>query len=244
MRSASHPAWQRLVRPAWRRGAVLLLLMATAPLPTPAPGKPEGAQAAARGRDRAPATAPTALTLQLEMAASDSFYLEIDPGQRVMRLKLAGVALRDYPLLALQQGTPRLAFVRMGAALAMAGGVWPAGALDPPRPEIRLEVRPPDPNAPDSTLPVFQPPPSIEEMPVPETYSIRFAGGFTLTVTSPRPAATGVRGVAAALRDRWRAVREAVVTRRTHLRIVIERVDAQHLFRSLPPGTYLLVLPS
>ena len=194
--------------------------------------------------DSAVSNAPTALELQLEMAASDSFYLEIDPGQNVMRLRLAGVALREYPLLALEQGTPQLAFVPFGAALHIAGTTWAAGALDPPRPEVRIEVQPPDPNAPDSTVPVFKPPPSIEEMPVPSTFRIRYAGGLTLTVTSPRPGAAGFKGMTEAVRDKLGALREALSTRSGHLRVVMERTDAQHLFRSMPPRTCLVVLPS
>lgn len=188
--------------------------------------------------------AATALELQLEMAASDSFYLEIDPAAHMMRLRLAGVALREYPLLAVERGTPRLAFVPLGEALHMAGTAWSAGELDPPRPAVRMEMQPPDPNAPDSTLPVFQPPPSIEEMPVPSTYHIRYAGGLTLTVSSQRPAAAGFKGLADTVRDKFGAVREALGSRRAHLRLVLARADAQHLFRSMPPGTRLLVLPS
>ena len=196
------------------------------------------------GTQEPPAASASALEMQLEMAASDSFYLEIDPRAATMRLRLAGVSLRDYPLLALELGTPRLAFVRLGAAIDAAGTTWPAGELDPPRPEVRMELQPPDPNAPDSTLPVFQPPPSIEEMPVPSTFRIRYAGGMTLTVTSPHPEVAGFKGMWSAVRDKFAALDEALGSRRAHLRVVLDRADAQHLFRSMPPGTRLLVLPS
>jgi len=227
--------WPRLA------GAVAVVLALGA---APSDSRTEGSSDSAAATTASPQPAVSALELQLEMAAGDSFYLEIDPRESMMRLRLAGVALREYPLLALERGTPRLAFVRLGDALQATGTTWPAGALDPPRPEIRMEMQPPDPNAPDSTLPAFQPPPSIEEMPVPSTYRIRYAGGLTLTVTSPRPAAAGFKGLADTVRDKLGALREALGSRRAHLRIVLERADAQHLFRSMPPGTRLLVLPS
>ncbi|HZM17198.1 MAG TPA: hypothetical protein VFE28_14445 [Candidatus Krumholzibacteria bacterium] len=223
---------------AWLLAALFLL----APAAVAVKAKPDSASRAAT-----PAPAPdpaAALALQLEMAASDSFYLEVDPGHAVMRLKLAGVALHEYPLLAIEQGVPRVAFVRLADASFLPGTAWPAVRMDPPRPEIRLEVIPPDPNAPDSTLPVFQPPPSIDEMPVPSSYRLRFGDELTLTVTSPRgTAATGLRGVSAAVRDKVAECREALSTRRSHLRLVLERADAQHLYRSLPPDTRLILLP-
>ena len=185
----------------------------------------------------------SALALQLEMAASDRFYLEIDAPGGVMRLKLNAVSLHAYPLLGLERGTPRVAFFTLGSRAVAAAGVHPVGSIDPPRPEIRLEIQPPDPNAPDSTLPVFEPPPSIEEMSVPWSYAIRFEDGLTLAVTSPRESAGGgIKGMAGALRDKIAECREALAVRRPHLRIVLERADAQHLYRSLPPETNCLVL--
>ena len=235
MRDAIVKKQQRLAA-AW----LLLAFFASAPAALAVKAKPESPRP-----EPAPAPDPAAgLELQLEMAASDSFYLEIDPGDAVMRLKLAGVALHEYSVLALEQGVPRLAFVRLADASVLPGTAWPAVSMDPPRPEIRLEVIPPDPNAPDSTLPVFEPPPSIEEMPVPSSYRLRFGDAMTLTVTSPRgTAATGLKGLAAAVRDKFAECREAWSTRRSHLRLVLERTDAQHLYRSLPPDTRLLVLP-
>ena len=193
--------------------------------------------------DDSTAAPRSALALQLEMAASERFYLEIDAPGGVMRLKLNGVSLHAYPLLALERGTPRVAFFTLGSSAGVSEGVHPVGRIDPPRPEIRLEIQPPDPNAPDSTLPVFEPPPSIEEMSVPWSYAIRFEDGLTLAVTSPREsAAGGIQGMAGALRDKIAECREALAVRRPHLRIVLERADAQHLYRSLPPDTNCLVL--
>ena len=230
------PTAARRCRTASVAGLVLALVVALAR--AGAAAKPDSAAA------KSPPTASSALEMQLEMAASDSFYLEIDPRASVMRLRLAGVALREYPLLALEHGTPRLAFVPLGDTLHVAGTAWSAGALDPPRPEIRIEVQPPDPNAPDSTLPVFKPPPSVEEMPVPSTYRIRYPDGLTLTVTSPHPATAGYKGFTEAVGGKFGSLWEAITSRRAHLRIVLDRADAQHLFRSMPPGTRLLVLPS
>ncbi len=193
--------------------------------------------------DSTAAARPSPLALQLEMAARNRFYLEVDGSGGAMRLKLDGVTLRAYPLLGLEHGTPRLAFFTLGDNAGAPDGIHPVGSIDPLRPEVRLEIQPPDPNAPDSTLPVFQPPPSIEEMSVPWNYSIRFEDGLTLAVTSPREmAATGFKALAGAVRDKFADCREAVAVRRPHLRVVLERADAQHLYRSLPPETDCLVL--
>ena len=134
--------------------AVVALLVASLPL---------------RGNTREPGGD---VDLQLQLARSEQFYLELDPAQRSLRLQLAGVALRTYPLLAAETGVPCIAFVALAEAATFSGKVLPAGRLEPPRPEMRLEILPPPANA-DSTTPPLQLPPRFDEVCV-----LRLVGSF------------------------------------------------------------------
>jgi hypothetical protein len=180
--------------------------------------------------------------LQLQLARSEHFYLELDPGEHSLCLRLAGVALRTYPLLAAEIGMPRIAFVPRRAAASFTGKLLPPARVDPPRPEILLEILPPPADA-DSTTPPLQLPPRLDEMPVPWTYRLHFGADLTVVVTSSReieqhrlPAALGT------LSDKLHEVTQAFMTKDPVVRLTLTRDDAEHLYRALPPETGLLVL--
>lgn len=189
-----------------------------------------------------PGKQPTGPELQLQLARSERFYLELDPARRSLRLRLEGVALRSYPLLRAETGVPRIAFVPLAETTPFGRGVLPAVHLEPPRPEMRLEILPPPADA-DSTSPPLQLPPRFDEMPVPWTYRLGSVGDFTLVVTSPRRATqASPKTILGILRDKLVEVKEAFSSRGSVLRLTLSRADAEHLYRALPPDTSLLVL--
>lgn len=185
---------------------------------------------------------PTGPELQLQLARGEHFYLELDPARRSLRLRLEGVALRSYPLLRAETGAPRIAFVPLAEATPFARGVLPAVHLEPPRPEMRLEILPPPADA-DSTSPPLQLPPRFDQMPVPWTYRLVSGENFTLVITSPRHATqASPKDILGILRDKLVEVKEAFSSRGSVLRLTLSRADAEHLYRALPPETNLLVL--
>ena len=182
---------------------------------------------------------PSLVDLQLELAASDRFYLELDPSQSELRLMFAGVALKKYPVLSVAGATPTLCFVPLDGPRPFGSIVWADGKVEPPPPELRLEIQPP---AADSAAAPPPLPPAFDATPVPWTYRLRFDRGFVVSVSSPRAAQSDAAAAVGALWDKLVAVRDAIVSRRTRLHVELGRDDAQHLFRSLPPDTQLLVL--
>jgi hypothetical protein len=191
---------------------------------------------------------------RLALASGDTFYLLLDPSAAKLKLMLKGAVLRDYSVLGLEVGSPRVAFRPRRLVAGWRGRIWDAGNLSPARERERFElVASPAESAAargDSAAPVFRLPPTPEEAyPVPHRYHIRYAGGLSLEVR-PQEAdetvgvwkrlVTGARvwsrDVAAALR---RTPEDAI-----RLRMVLQPEDAASLYRALPPDTRLLVLPS
>lgn len=189
-----------------------------------------------------PAEPPELLDLQLQQAESGHFYLELEPGRNTLRLHLAGVALRAYLLQAVETGIPRIAFVPLREPATPRRQAWPAGRLDPPRPEMRVEIQPPPANA-DSTTPPLQLPPRLDEMPVPWTYRLHFGEDLTVVVTSSRAIEQrGSMALFGSLWDKLVEVTRGISQKRPVLRLTLARADAEHLYRALPPDTGLLLL--
>jgi len=180
--------------------------------------------------------------LQLQLATGDAFYLELDPAGRMLRLKLAGVDLRTYPLQEVDLRLPRVTFLPVERPRDWGLRIWSGAKLDPTRPLNRLEVKP---AAGDSTTDTLAQVVKLllegSALPkVPWEYRIRFEGGMTLAVMSP-PDSGGVR-LLSRLHGAWKDVCDVLANRRLQLRLQLARADAEHLFRTLPPETKLLVL--
>jgi hypothetical protein len=234
------------------------------------------------------------LRRELELAEGDAFYLVLDDRASKLTLMFKGAPLRSTSIELAEIGEPR---ARHGGAEEPIDlyAIWTAGALHPPRINVREEVVPPpmagsttpEPPAKPAEQGEFlegaepaadaAPEPVVEEVeipktpeelyPVPVSYEIRFAEGLTVEVArskTPR-AAEGPAGQSAAaapvagdapsayptpaspsLWERFtRAARHAALVRprgeRVRLRIVIDSLDADRLFRSLPADVKLLI---
>ena len=189
------------------------------------------------------------LEKRVDLASGEEFYLLIDPAGGTLKLMLHGAVLRDYQILGLDVGTPRIAFRERGLGSGWAGRVWAAGALVPPRERERVEIVPPDSSAADSSLAPVMPPTPEEAYPVPSRYHVRYEGGLSLEV---RPSeldtsvATWKRATAKV--QVWARDLHAALQRHpedvVRLRLVLRPEDAASLYRALPPDTRLLVLPA
>ena len=180
--------------------------------------------------------------LQVELASSDSIYLELDPQARLLELKLAGVALRSYPLQDVQLRVPRLAFVRVHRPRGWGQRVWAGAKLDPKRPLNRIEYNPTPADTVTDTLAtvvklLLE---GLKPIKVPPEYRIRFEGGLTLAVTSPSDSARG--SPLSSMRSRMQDLGDVLANRRLQLRLALAPSDAEHLYRALPPETRLVVL--
>jgi hypothetical protein len=189
------------------------------------------------------------LEKRLDLAKGEQFYLVVDPSDRSLQLMLQGAVLRDYPILGLEVGTPRIAFRERRVSHGWAGRLWDGGELVPARDRERLEMQPPDSTETDSTATPPLPPTPEEAYPVPHRYLVRYEGGLSLEV---RPEAldssvTTWKRVATAARV-WMRDLPAALRRQpedtVRLRLVLRPEDAESLYRALPPDTRLLVLPA
>lgn len=189
------------------------------------------------------------LEKRVELAQSDQFYVVVDPNANKLVLMLHGAVLRDYPIEALQVGTPRVAFRQRHLADNWQGKVWGDGALVPARDIDRIEIVPPDSTKADSVQ-AYKPPPLPEEMyPVPARYHVRYAGGLSLEVRPHELDAMSLKW-SQRVRNSWglwyRDLRAAVAQHPediVRLRIVMKPEHAASFYRALPPSTRLLVLP-
>jgi hypothetical protein len=192
------------------------------------------------------------LEKRLELASGDEFYLLLDPGAAKLQLMLKGAVLRDYGVLGLEVGSPRVAFRSRRLVAGWRGRVWSEGNLNPARERERFELVavPAESAAADSAVPAFKLPPTPEEAyPVPHRYHIRYAGGLSLEVR-PQEADETVgfwkrfaNGARVWYRDFVAAVRPTPEDA-IRLRMVLRPEDAASLYRALPPDTRLLVMPS
>lgn len=237
------------IRRLVNRGLVLAVMVAL------------GAGVPADGAAQDPAANPAQEVARLEaenaaldalvlLAGGKEFYLVLDPASPSLTLMLRGAELRRYALLGLEVGVPRVAFVRRHEPRPWQGVIWADGRLEPPREVDRLEIIAPAPGTSEAAAPETPPaiPPTPEEAyPVPSRYHVLFAGGPAIEIR-PREADTSASRwsrVTAWWSARWRdtvAALRATPDDLVRLRVVLSPEDAGSLYRSLPPGTKLLVL--
>lgn len=188
------------------------------------------------------------LRKRVELATGDIFYLLLDPAAGNIKLMLKGAVLQDYPVQGLEVGEPRVAFVGKGLPAGWEGRIWSKGALDPGRPQDRIEVDVPPPGQEEETKPAVIPPTPEEKFPVPPRYRIKYEGGLSLEV---RPREMDEKmGSWERLRAAWKVWWNDAVTvagkepeDTIRLRMVLKPEDADSLYRALPPETRLLILP-
>lgn len=186
------------------------------------------------------------LEKKAELASGDAFYVILDPGARTLSLMLKGAVLRRLEVSGLEVGDRRVAFVPRGDALLWQGRVWSGGSLVPPREQDRVEIKAPPPGMDEASAPEPPVPPTPEEKyPVPPRYGIRYTGGLYLEIL-PLGETVPSKGLGNRLQDWWDDAKEAMSsepTDRLRLRVSLKHEDSEALYRSLPPGTKLLVLP-
>jgi len=189
------------------------------------------------------------LEKRVDLAQGDQFYVVVDPNANKLVLMLHGAVLRDYPIEALQVGTPRVLFRPRHLADNWQGRIWGDGALVPARAIDRVEIVPPDATKSDSVQ-AYKPPPLPEEMyPVPARYHVRYTGGLSIEVRPHELDAMSLKWTQR-LRNSWgvwsRDLRAAMASNPedvVRLRIVMQPEHAASFYRALPPSTRLLVLP-
>jgi hypothetical protein len=184
----------------------------------------------------------------VELSKGKDFYLLLDPRAKTLRMNLKGATLQTWPVVALEVGGPRVAYVSRGVPDDWEGRIWKQGNLDPERKIDRFEMVAPAPTkeGTETTIPI--PPTPEEAYPVPARYHIRYAGGLSIEVLPPGArdeggfwSRLGVR-----LSNWWHDVGEALSRKPTdavRLRVVLSEKDADSLYRALPPNTALLVVP-
>jgi hypothetical protein len=189
------------------------------------------------------------LQRQLDLASGSDFYLLLDARDRSLRVMLQGVTLRKYEVRQMQLGVPRMLFRKSGLPEGWQDRVWSDPTLEPPRERDRLEII----ATGDSTTTPEPPIPLTPEeaFPAPPHYRIRYAGGLALDIRSETVPATlpdslqANRGLLGGLRARLREAR-AVLSADTRdelrVQVVLRNEDAAAIYRSLPPGTKLLLL--
>ena len=188
------------------------------------------------------------LQRQIELASEKEFYLVIDPAASAVSLMLRGAELQRYPILGLQVGHPRVAWVGRHDPRPWQGTIWSSGELDPPRQIDRLVIQaaPPGKDMAEPE-PAIIPPTAEELYPVPTRYHIRFAGGLSLEIRPREADANAGRWARlwASWSAKWRDVPAAILTRdrdAVRLRMAMNPKDAESLYRSLPPAVRLIVL--
>jgi hypothetical protein len=185
---------------------------------------------------------------QLELASGTDFYLVLDPVRSKLLFFLNGTVLRDFPFRGVEVGYPRVAFVSRRPDHEWQGRVFGNGQLDPPREMDRFVYDAPPPTK-DGVEPPPRIPPTPEEMyPVPPRYHVRFEGGISIEVRAvdKDPELGFFSRLRARLglwwHDAW-AASTGDATDTVRLRLDLDPGMAASLYRALPPGTRLLVLP-
>ena len=186
------------------------------------------------------------LEIESTLAASGEFYLVLDPGASELTLFLDGAPLRSYEIDAVQTGVPRRLFLR-GERVDPAERSWTGAKVRPERRVERVEivsdaVEPHDPSGAVDWIP----PTPLELNPTPARFVVTYEDGLSLEVVAgePRDSTAApprrVRGLGAL--DRLGLLWPGSEAR-VRVRVVLPREDAGALYRSLPPGSHLLVRP-
>lgn len=179
-----------------------------------------------------------------ELASGDSFYLVVDAVRLEMTLAYKGVPLQRYPVLDIELGTTRIAFIRSSIRSRRPETVWSGGRLDPPRPADRFVLSISD-TSPAGEPPAAPPTPAMA-LTVPLSYLLRYEPSLAVEVRRASLDSETGWGV---LLTKWREHgRDAVAAvwppsrKQMRLRIVLTPEDADSLYRSLPPDTKLVIL--
>lgn len=214
-------------------------------------GPAKGAKDKAPAKDTAAAAAPRALPGYppspafkdwLADAATDSFYLVLDPRAGTLKLVLGGVEMRSFPVSNIEVATPR----RFGSAEPLPENwherVYTNSVIDPPHPGARTEIVGPEVGTAEEK--VLIPPTPEEAIPVPSLYRVRFDQGLALEVTGgvaeqkgELPPAELPRG----FREKIRQLREGYQDP-VRVRIQLQPDAYAEMYRMLPPGTDLIIL--
>jgi len=223
--------------------AGVLLALALAALAHAQKEPPAPAALAAQAREN------QLLQFQLDLASGKDFYLLLDARSRSLRVMLQGVTLRDYQIRELEMGVPRVLFRRTEPPAGWFDRIWSDPQLVPPRARDRLEIVA---TGDSTTMPEPPVPLTPEEaFPAPPNYRIRYAGGLALDVRSETPPAmlpdslkedTSLVGRLRAWVMEARSVLIEDERDLLRVRVVLRTEDAAALYRSMPPGTKLLVL--
>lgn len=177
---------------------------------------------------------------QVALASGKDFYLLLEPSLSTMTLFLKGASLHEYRVEALDVGRRRWAFFSRERDDVWAGLVWRTGVLEPERVVPRMEIVP----GAEASVPPLLP---EEQIVAPAAYRIRFEGGLVVDVRPGHSADPGgLQGLARAAGSWWSDFRAAVWASpddRVRLRLTLSAADAESLYRALPPGTALLIVP-
>lgn len=177
----------------------------------------------------------------LELAASSSFYLWLDPEAPRLTLRLRGAVLREYHLGRVEMGIARVLYA---AQETPSTTLWHGGELDPPRPNERIEFTAPEPDSTREEGSVAPPlPPVVEDgILVPSRYRVVFPEGLEIQFLALDKKGNileaGFSRAIARLHDLSDALR---ARERARIRISLAEVDHHGLYRALPPNVSLLI---
>lgn len=225
---------RRFISSAARRWGALAMLLLVA-----SHARPTGGDPASEAADLSRTVA--SLRQQVDLASGDAFYLLLDPSGPSLELLLNGVVLEAYEVSSIEVGQPRVAFVARGAAEGWRERVWTRGEMEPVRAEDRIEIRVDEANPPPEEIPI--PPTPEERYPAPDRWWVRFDEGLSLEIVGAGSAESSFRPWSAFAHRADDFSAALFGDRQTRVRVTLEREDAATLYRSLPPGSSLLILP-
>lgn len=185
-----------------------------------------------------------------EPEANQAFTLVMDLRRKDLTLYHGGTVLRTYRFSGAERGELRLPIMRGALLDGAVPRTWSDASIEPrpmrPRREILQDQVAGTPNPAGAVAYVPSPPDSIT--PVPPVFRVEFEDGLSLLVESDGSDGGG------SIRERFGAVAshlEAFAVRalpnrgeRARLRVRMSALEAGELYRSLPPGSRLVVTRS
>lgn len=182
----------------------------------------------------------------LTLAASNQFYLLLEPERGRLRLMYDGADLRDWAVLEAAVGRRRVLFSDRSLPGDWWESVWQDGELEPAREVDRAVIDPPDGGPLDSVAVVIPPTPE-EAIPAPDHFLINYRDGRGLEIVGrdTSQAATTTREGTEVSGRRLERLRHALwpwgrLTVR--LRLVLPVEEASELYRSLPEGSAFYIV--
>lgn len=232
---------------SWGRAAGIaaaVLLVAGSPgLSSPAPDAPP---------ETAPRTAPRAEVLRalVERSSQSRFYVVLEPHAGTLTLMYRGLVARRYPVTSCEVGSPRIAFVSRRPPAAIAAAAWTGGTLDPLPVKERHTLSVNSQGERQGPEPPLLPPTPEEAIPAPGRYLLAFEGGVEIEILADEPKeedAEGRGGWMEAIGARMRALLSALrpdAESVLRIRLRMPAREAASLYRGLPPGVDLVILPA